>query len=343
MKIIKVIVYIILIIFISCNNEERYKSVYTNNLNLEHYEISSFGVTEVLKPIDMTIGEKYLCILHEEKNSGEQIFVFDANDLKFKYKFSKRGSGPQETFALDMAKNMKSDTLYLIDQAKRKILSYKLNEQNPIFLEERGINLPVEKGPVQETYIVNDSVLIGNFLDGDLIIYDISNERIIDKLNLMAFIKGADTTDGKFISNFSYSYEDGDIYLILRLFDKVYKINLDSELKLKYQNIVPLNNQILKSSDKYNLINYHAFIQASGPYVLTQYYGRNLKSMQPFPININGQNLKYDFIIFERDMTPILWIPLDVNILRGFIDGKRKRIYYFEANEDFESLKYIKF
>jgi hypothetical protein len=41
----------------------------------------------MLKPLDMAIGDAYVCILHEEKSDGDQIYVYGAENMDFKYAF----------------------------------------------------------------------------------------------------------------------------------------------------------------------------------------------------------------------------------------------------------------
>lgn len=342
-RIINTAIPLLLMSFISCHTGDKKESVYNIDRTTTQPTVQAFEINEVLKPIDMTIGDNFLCILHEEEKSGDQVFVFGADDLDFKYKFARRGSGPQEVLALDMVKKMRGDTLYLIDQAKRKVLTYLLHEDAPEFIEERHLLLPGNRGPLQETFILDDSVLVSNFIDGNLIVYNITEEKVLDQLNMTSLIRNANSEDGTKLADFNFSIDDNDIYIAFRPFDSLLNLHLDSTYTIKTQDIIPIDNPIQEADGIYDRYNYHAFVSSGKDYVLTQYYGRKLHDMQPFPFNMNGQNLKYDFILLDNELNPISCFQTNTDILRGFLDEKRHRIYYFEAFEDFDKLKYISF
>lgn len=330
-----------LFLFDGCTASDKKESKYNDSISSIIPEAQEFDITEIIKPIDIAIGEKFICILHDVDRNDDQIFVYDADNLKFKYKFAKKGTGPQETIALDMVKTFRGDTLDLIDQATHKRLTYLLDESGPHYINETYLAIP-SVGPLQETYWVNDSILIFNTLGNEIMTYNVLSEKVISSINLLSLISEIDGKTQNNYGSFHFSCSNHDIYVGLRNYNKVFKCYLDSTFTLDKQYIKPLNKneEIENNSDNYQ---YYAFVSSDGKYVLAQYYGRKLKDMQPFPINLNGPNLNYDLELFDKDLSPIARYKIDTNIRRAFLDGKHNRIYYWDAFEDFDKLKYIKF
>lgn len=144
--------------FASCQSaDDKTESKY--ELDPKDFIVMEVEIAEILKPIDMTLNENYLCLLHEEESEGEQIFVFNADNLNFLYKFAKRGPGPQETLALDFMKDLRGDSIDLIDQANYKKLTYVLTPDSARLVETKYLDLP-HLGPLQESHWVNDSIMI---------------------------------------------------------------------------------------------------------------------------------------------------------------------------------------
>lgn len=201
--------------FVACSSNKSEKVEPPFDIDYNPVEISGFMIDEVLKPIDMCMNDNYLCILSEEKGNGDQIFVFDADDLDFKYKFARRGTGPEETLALDMVKTFHGDTLDLIDQANYRKLSYLLTDEKPIFIGENHLTLP-PMGPLQEVYRINDSILIFNNSWGDLITYNDNAGSIIDQVNLFTH-RGMDENEAKRFGSFHFAIQDNTAYHIQEL------------------------------------------------------------------------------------------------------------------------------
>ena len=312
------------------------------NIEPEVPEIQEMKVTEVLKPIDITFNNDYLCVLHEEKAKGDQIYVFDPENLHFLYSFAKRGSAPDETLALDFMKNLRGDSIDLIDQANYKKLTYRLTPDSAVLVESKYLELP-PLGPTQEAYWVNDSIMIFNTLDGSLLTYDDRSNRIIDQLNLTDFISDLPEDANKSVASFNFSIDGKEIFVGMRAFNELLKLGLDDDYRFTKDNTLSLSAHQInvdKITDNYN---YFAFISGGKDNVVAQYYGRKAKDLQPFPININGSNLKFDLIVLDDDLNPLHLYQTDSNILRAVMDEGRKRIYLLEAFEDFDALKYIEY
>lgn len=341
-KIFYSIIFIILLFhFGSCTPSDKKESKYNDSVSSIIPEVQEFDINEIIKPIDIAIGDRYICILHDVDGNDDQIFVYNADNLKFKYKFAKKGTGPQETLALDMVKTFRGDTLDLIDQATYKRLTYILEESGPHYIDETYLAIP-SVGPLQETYWINDSILIFNTLGNEIITYNTLSEKVISSVNLLTLITGIDDKTKKNNGSFHFSCNNNDIYVGLRNYNEIFKCSLDSTFTLDKRYIKPLK-EIEDIENNFNDYQYYAFVSSDGKYVLAQYYGRKLKDMQLFPRNLNGPNLKYDLELFDKDLTPIARYKIDADIRRAFLDGKHNRIYYWDAFEDFDKLKYIKF
>lgn len=304
------------------------------------YEIKEFKISETLKPIDMALNDNYICILHEAEASDEQIFVFDAENLNFLYKFAKRGQGPEETLALDFMKNFRGDSIDLIDQANYKKLTYVLMRDSAKLVETKHLDLP-NFGPLQESYWVNDSIMIFNTLDGHLLTYNDNDGQIVGSVNISDLVKGIPAENSKKIGDFSFSIINTDVIVGLRFFNELFKLRLTDDFNFKLEEALAVNANNINTDKIFDNYGYYSFIHADDKYILAQYYGCKLKAMQPFPLNIGSRNLKYDLLLLDSNLVPIGMYQPDFGILRAYIDAERKRIYFWDAFDDFDKLKYI--
>ena len=334
-----IITSIALNILCACTSSNK-KIEFLPTLDYEEPEIFSFQISEVLKPIDMVINDHYVCILNEEKQNGEQIYVFDAENLDFKYKFAHRGLGPEETIALDIVKTMRGDTIDLIDQANYKKLTYILTDSSPKLIKESLISIP-NVGPLQETYWISDSILIFNTRNGDIITYNDNTNTIIDTANLSSLISGVDDEIKKKIGSFHFTVQGKEVVVGFRFFKQIIKFPLDSSFSFDISNLKPFSTENINFENLFNNHTFFSFLASNDNLVVAQYYGKTLKSLQPFPVNFNGQDLNYDIIILDRNLKPLNNYKIQMPVLRVFLDKKRKRVYFWNADDDFERLNYI--
>lgn len=330
-----------ILILSSCQNpgdkiDSKYQKEYDNPT------LKDFEINEVIKPLDIALNDNYLCILNEDNGKEGQIFVFDADNLDFLYKFARKGNGPEETLALDMVKTFRGDTIDLIDQANYKKLSYLLSPEGANLIKTKHLDIP-NMGPLQETHWINDSVLIFNTVNGDIITYNDNNDTIIDRINISSMIEDLDKNDVNKFGKFCFSIQDKEVVIGLRSINELFKMRLDDGFKFiipKDKSISAKDINLRDHSDNYG---YYSFVNSGKEYILAQYYGFKMKNLQPSLLNHSRRNLKYDFLLFDADLNPIRKFRVDTDILRIFLDEKRKRIYYLEAFEDFDHLKYIEF
>ena len=296
----------------------------------------------MLKPIDMALNSNYLCFLGDEKACGDQIFVFDADNLEFLYSFAKRGSGPEETLALDVVKTLRGDTIDLIDQANYKKLTYILTPDSARLIGKDYLEIP-RLGPLQETYWINDSIMIYNTLQGDLLTYNNNRKEIVDQINISEIVDGIPAQYIKKMSSFKFSSIGKDVFIGLQFFDELFNMRLDDDYKFDRKVKLSVSMDDIDTETVFNNYGYYSFINAGDGFVLAQYYGHKLLDLQPFPINMKGRNLKYDLILLDYNLNPIKKFQPGIDILRAFMDSNRRRIYYWDAFEDFDQLKYIEF
>ncbi|WP_289873571.1 hypothetical protein [Bacteroides acidifaciens] len=327
--------------FASCQSaDDKTESKY--ELDPKDFIVMEVEIAEILKPIDMTLNENYLCLLHEEESEGEQIFVFNADNLNFLYKFAKRGPGPQETLALDFMKDLRGDSIDLIDQANYKKLTYVLTPDSARLVETKYLDLP-HLGPLQESHWVNDSIMIFNTAHGDILTYNDNTNYIVDRINISELVEGIPEESANKYGAFNFSLDNKDIIVGLRFFNDIFKFKLDDQFKFIRENRLSVSSDNINMDELYDNYGYYSYINAGGNYVLAQYYGYKMKALQPFPINLNGSNLKYDLILLDNNLKPLAIYPLNTDILRAFLDPYKRRIYYWDAFKDFEQLKYIEF
>jgi hypothetical protein len=325
----------------SCGSSEQRVD---NKLNVPTEEsfIQSITIDQILKPLDMAIGDDYVCILHEEKSDGNQIYVYGAENMDFKYTFACKGSGPQETLALEMVKTLRGDTIDLVDNANYKRLTYLLTDEEPRFLGESTISVP-SMGPLQELYWVNDSTLIFNSDMGDLITYNTRRDAIVDRINLSDNI---DCQDGDFkrqIASFHFSVQNNNVIVGMRHFNEVYKISLNQSCQFNRDDIPQLSLDGMNQDKMMDNVVYYAYLNSGQKFTLAQFYGFKMKCMQPFPINLGERIFRYELILFDSQLRPIKQYSPSNDILRVFLDEKRQRIYFWDAFDDFTELKYISF
>lgn len=197
-------------------------------------------------------------------------------------------------------------------------------------------------GPLQESYWVNDSIMIFNTLDGDLLTYNDKNNYIIDRVKISDIVEGIPTDRAKKLGDFNFSIVNNDVFVGFRFFNDIFKFKLADGFKFKRENKLPLSPENINENNIYDNYGYYSFIEAGDKYVLAQYYGHRLKLLQPFPVNMGGRNLKYDLILLDTDLNPICIYKPETDILRVFLDTNKERIYYWDAFEDFDKLKFIK-
>lgn len=156
-------------------------------------------------------------------------------------------------------------------------------------------------------------------------------------------IEDMDKNDVNKFGKFSFSIQDKEVVIGLRSINELFKMRLDDGFKF----IIPKDKSIsakdINLHDHYDNYGYYSFVNSGKEYILAQYYGYKIKNLQPLFLNLSGRNLKYDFLLLDADLNPIRKFRVDTDILRIFLDEKRNRIYYLEAFEDFNNLKYIEF
>lgn len=312
------------------------------HIKCESLQIKSLNIEEVLKPIDICMNDKYLCILNEMSENEDQIFVFDADNLDFLYKFAKKGNGPEETLALDMVKTFRGDTIYLIDQANYKILSYLLCKDEAKLLNINHLSIP-SMGPLQETYWVNDSILIFNNNNGDLITYNNIQNYIVDQVNIGSILYDLPADAINKVGSFHFSVQGKDIYIGLRFFNELFKFEISDSYHIQIPETIKISAKGIDFDNIFNNTSYYSYVDANNKYLLTQYYGYKLLKLQPFPRNMGGRIFKYDLLIFDHNLNILHDYRVNIDILRAFLDVNRNRIYLLEPNEDFDELKYIDF
>lgn len=303
-------------------------------------KIKTVPINEILKPIDISISRNYICILHEEKSDGDQIYVYSADSMTFKYSFARRGHGPEESWALDMAKNMRGDTIDLIDQANYKHLSYTLTDNGPRLNDVSYFEIP-NMGPLQEVYWINDSILLFNSLDGILHTYNVVGKTIVDEFSLAdSYPEFRDEETLRFFG-FNYACCDSTIYVGMRFFDEIITGKVNSCGLMTFDSMPRLDMSAVDTKSMYDNTGYNAFICADSRRVISQYYGFSMKEMQPFPYNIGIPNLKFSIDIYDRNLVPVMRLDPEMDFMRLFYDHYRNRIYLWDAMSDFDKIMYI--
>ena len=318
----------ILLIETGCSHDKRVENKFA--LAAESPKIEELTVNEVLKPLDIITTDNYICILHEEKSSGNQIYVYDADTFGFKYDFAKRGQGPAETVALDVMKNARGDTLDLIDQANYRHLTYILNPNAADLLDDTFLELP-NMGPLQETYWVNDSIIIFSTLGRELLTYNTKSQRIVDRFCVSEIMTDCSQDDLKDIGGFHFACRGEDIVIALRYWPRLILGKIGEDFSINIETPELLDTNALNNDKKADRTIYYTSVTMGDDRIVAQYYGFPQRLTQPFPVNLEGQNLKFKIEVYDKSLSPIIQYDPQSDFNRIFLDDNRHRIYYWDA------------
>ncbi|MDE7397444.1 MAG: hypothetical protein K2M98_06930 [Muribaculum sp.] len=303
-------------------------------------QIDSVAIREILKPVDMNISEHYICFLHDEEADGAQIYVFGADCMDFKYAFANRGQGPEDMMAPEMVKNMRGDTIELIDQANYKHLSYLLTDSGVTLLNASYLELP-NMGPLQEVFNVNDSIWIFSTVDRRLLTYNTVANKVVSEFSFTDYYPEYDTRELQNFLGFNFTYNEPKIFVGMHFHDEIIEGQLNDDYSITFDKLPDLNLSEINQNKLEDNSAYNAFLCTDSSHVISQYYGYTMHDMQPFPRNLKGQNLKYYIDVYDTELNPLTRINPGIDILRLFADKYRHRVYFWNAMDDFTKLKYI--
>lgn len=111
---------------ISCDNSRDKESNIAKFQQKVEIKPSVTYIDNASKQLDLVLMDKYYVVQNDVEAHQKQLSVYDKVTNKYLYGFAIKGHGKNETMAMDMVQNPNGDTLEIIDQAKYKILKYKV-------------------------------------------------------------------------------------------------------------------------------------------------------------------------------------------------------------------------
>lgn len=336
MKTRNVLAYICLILLCSCSKSERASS---SSLfpGTEMPNAISVGIDEILKPMDLVALDDYVAILHDERATGEQVYVYSADCYSYKYKFEKRGRGPLETLALDVIKNPIGNYIDLVDQSDYKWLRYELKEDSAEFVSASYLKIP-NVGPLQESYWVNDSIIVFNTLDNSILTYNVLSKEILDTFSFSDYFPSIDEGIQRKFCGFGLANFGNKLVVCFRNVNYLTMGYLDENYHICFPNF-KVNVPHWNTSSIYKNIVYYAYVSMNEKTIVAQFYGYPLSEMQP-RVKLNRPNLKFNVEIYDDGLNPKCLYANNLDVQKYFFDGKRERILYWDAYEDFTQLMY---
>lgn len=280
------------------------------------------------KMIDIVAMNDYYIVQNEVEAHEKQLAVYDKKTLKYLYSFVVKGHGNNEIIALDMLQNPKGDTLEVIDQAKYKIVKYKIGREQAKILGDLFLDIPTI-GPLQEIYRLNDSVIIYNDLDWTLNTLNTKNNKIISTYNVRESLGLELEEKQKELANFHFAFYNNKLCLGFRHINALTLGKVDDMGKIDIANMEEVKSKMDKSDERI----YYWFVDMNKDYVLAQYMGYNPGFISR-AASIKLFAPKYEMEIYSSNLKPYKHVIPKVDILRCKIAKNRRNIYSWNPMDD---------
>ena len=288
------------------------------------------------KQLDLIFLENYYVIQNDVEANQNQLSVYDKTTNKHLYSFAVKGHGRNETMAMDMIQNTNGDTLEIIDQAKYKILKYKLDSKKATFLSSKSLKLPFV-GPLQEVYRINDSIIIFNTLEQYLQTYNEKKEKttyvysMLDSLGLNG--------ENRNFADFHFAYKKNKVCIGFRCINAITIGSVNEFGEIKITNIKSVKNKINLSAPKRT---YYCFVDINDTNILAQYMGYEPGFVSKAS-NYKLYNPKFEIEIYSLNLTPFKHIVSKSDILRCKINEKGNYFYSWNPLDNKENILQFKY
>jgi hypothetical protein len=309
-----------------------------SNMPVEELKATIIPIKETFNPVDMIILDDYFVFQNEYVNEGNCFFVYSSDEMKFCYSFGHVGRGPNEFIAPRIVQQSYGNMLSIYDSAYDKIVEYDISEQKAEQTNE--IKITTIDYPTQSISYVDDStvlLLVQTDQDVELYSYNLQTNVMIDTLSFETNFrkkmgdKYNSTFDSFYFSNFGRKY--------VITFNFIYEVivgTLDGEGRFPGINYKIPNTELTENTID-NVV-YYLFPISTENYIYTQYYGKQFKYMQPFPLNIEGRSFDFLIEVYDWEKNPVRLLHLDNDILRFHINEKTNKLYAWNPLQDFDYL-----
>lgn len=294
---------------------------------------------EHIRPVDIVFSENYMIVQSDVKNDEKQLYVYDKNTHKFLFSFANRGNGHNETIAMDMVQNPEGDTLKLIDQARYKILTYVLTNDSAIFIDDDRIKMK-SKGPLQEVYLHNDSVLLFYTLENIIYTYNTRQHKVIDEFIFPDIHKDLSTEDKMTCMSFHLAYFNGKMCvgfehvncLTTGYIDENNKIFIDTERVERHKG-EPVDKDMM----------HYMYVDMDGDNIIAEYMGYEISLLSRFTKpELPLADLRFYIEQYDSRLNPKAFLAPVSDIFRVKLNSKDKSVYTWNPLDKDEHLLKIK-
>lgn len=284
------------------------------------------------KQIDLVLMDNYYIVQSDVEANHRQLSVYDKSTNKYLYSFAVKGHGKNETIAMDMFQNPIGDTLEIIDQAKYKILKYRIHRDSTEFISERFLKM-TNIGPLQEVYRLNDSIIVFNTLDCKLQTYNDLSYKTISVYDMCDSL-GIEKSK-KDLADFHFAYYQNRISLGFRHINSIITGYISNDGKITIPNLKEIRTLAKKTDkDKY----YYAFVSMSENYIIAQYMGYSLGFVKKMASNYSLFNPKFEIEVYSKDLKPYKHVITSVDILRCKIVSGENAFYSWNPLDGKENI-----
>ncbi|MDE6222342.1 MAG: TolB-like 6-bladed beta-propeller domain-containing protein [Muribaculaceae bacterium] len=325
------VIILSLILLLSCHRTS--EQVEPQSFDFETTIDATFDkvkINEVIKPVDFMATKNYLIVLHDAESGEDQLYVYSLDSLRFLYSFAQKGTGPLETIALDVFRNAgNNDYIDLFDQSNYKRLRYSLTDTGAEPVLSDHPDLP-NMGPLQETWWVNDSVIVFSTMNWELITFNVKTDSVIDTFRMSDLFDGiADSSDSHKLCDFQFSL-CGDRLAIGLLYVK--QLLTGRILNNKIEVDLP-NGELIRIPESLDR-EYYTFVSQSDSLIFAQYIGKPQQFIPKFGPFM--PDFTQEIGCFDKDLKPVCKIIPDIQTPRFYIDRKNNRILCWDQTSDFE-------
>ena len=301
-------------------------------------------IKEILNPVNMVLLKDYIVIQNEYLADENCFFIYQkGGDYKFLFSFGRLGQGAEEFIAPSIVNNNGGNELSILDNARNVIRKYSITNLSAEKIQE--IKLKDIVYPFQELSYVNDSILLYRIMyqQGNVLYsYNINTMSVIDSINYESSFK--EKMGNKYNSAldvFNFANHKSDFVVTFNYINEIkngklnpdFTFNKHYSMDLKADNFTPYMDEAL-----YNNYFYYMFPFMTEKYIYAIYMGREMKQLQPVPINTGKRYFDAYIEVYDKKLNPIRRLKPDNDFMRIFVDEKDKAFYTWNPLEDFNFL-----
>lgn len=326
-------------IFFSCDKNQG-RILNDNFVQQDSLVATQIPIKEILNPVNMVLLKDYIVIQNEYLADENCFFIYQkGGNYKFLFSFGRLGQGAEEFIAPSIVNNNGGNELSILDNARNVIRKYSITNLSAEKIQE--IKLKDIVYPFQELSYVNDSILLyrimyqqGNVLYSTMSVIDSINyessfkEKMGNKYNSALDVFNFANHKSDFVVTFNYINEIKNGKL-----NPDFTFNKHYSMDLKADNFTPYMDEAL-----YNNYFYYMFPFMTEKYIYAIYMGREMKQLQPFPINTGKRYFDAYIEVYDKKLNPIRRLKPDNDFMRIFVDEKDRAFYTWNPLEDFNFL-----